>query len=89
MTRGYERNGVTTLFAALNMPAGKALSMTEQLHRHQEWLRFPKIIDRQTPRNKELHVVMDYRATRKHQEVKAWPGVAAPASIRRPAAMRS
>ena len=53
--RDYKRNGVTTLFAALNMLTGQVLSMTEglasghQLHRHQEWLRFLKMIDRQTP----------------------------------------
>ena len=46
---------MTTLFAALNMLTGQVLSMTEglasghQLHRHQEWLRFLKMIDRQTP----------------------------------------
>jgi len=39
MTRDYERNGVTTLFAALNMLDGKVLSMTEPLHRHQGWMK--------------------------------------------------
>ena len=42
MTHDYKRNGVTTLFAALNVLTGKVLSMTDQLHRHQEWLRFSK-----------------------------------------------
>src|SRR3546814_5833119 len=36
MTHDYKRNGVTTLFAALNMLTGQVLSMTDQLHRHQE-----------------------------------------------------
>ncbi len=39
MTRDYKRNGVTTLFAALNMLDGKVLSMTEPLHRHQGWMK--------------------------------------------------
>ena len=46
--------------------------MTDQLHRHQEWLRFLKMIDRQTPKNKELHLIVDNYATHKHPEVKAW-----------------
>ena len=72
MTHDYKRNGVTTLFAALNMLTGKVLSMTDQLHRHQEWLRFLKMIDRHTPKNKQLHLVVDNYATHKHPEVKAW-----------------
>jgi transposase len=72
MTHDYKRNGVTTLFAALNMLTGQVLSMTDQLHRHQEWLRFLKKIDRHTPKNKELHLIVDNYATHKHPEVQAW-----------------
>ena len=72
MTHDYKRNGVTTLFAALNMLTGQVLSMTDRLHRHQEWLRFLKMIDRQTPKNKQLHLIVDNYATHKHPEVKAW-----------------
>ena len=72
MTHDYKRNGVTTLFAALNMLTGQVLSMTDQLHRHQEWLRFLKKIDRQTPKTKELHLIVDNYATHKHPEVLAW-----------------
>jgi len=72
MTHDYKRNGVTTLFAALNMLTGQVLSMTDQLHRHQEWLRFLKLIDRQTPKGKQLHLIVDNYATHKHPEVKTW-----------------
>jgi transposase len=72
MTHDYKRNGVTTLFAAMNMLNGKVLSMTDQLHRHQEWLRFLKMIDRKTPKNKDLHLIVDNYATHKHPEVLAW-----------------
>ena len=65
---------MTTLFAALNMLTGQVLSMTDQLHRHQEWLRFLKTIDRKTPKNKELHLIVDNYATHKHPEVLAWLG---------------
>jgi transposase len=46
--------------------------MTDQLHRHQEWLRFLKLIDRQTPKGKQLHLIVDNYATHKHPEVKTW-----------------
>ena len=72
MTHDYKRNGVTTLFAALNVLTGQVLSMTDQLHRHQEWLRFLKKIDRNTPKTKELHLIVDNYATHKHPEVLAW-----------------
>jgi transposase len=72
MTHDYKRNGVTTLFAALDVLTGKVLSMTDQLHRHQEWLKFLKTIDRKTPKTKQLHLIVDNYATHKHPEVIAW-----------------
>lgn len=72
MTHDYKRNGVTTLFAAINMLTGQVLSITDQLHRHQEWLRFLTMIDRKTPKKKDLHLIVDNYATHKHAEVKAW-----------------
>jgi len=72
MTHDYKRNGVTTLFAALDVLTGKVLSMTDQLHRHQEWLRFLKTIERNTPKTKQLHLIVDNYATHKHPEVIAW-----------------
>ena len=72
MTHDYKRNGTTTLFAALNMLTGHILSMTQPRHRHQEWLRFLKKIDRSTPKDKALHLIVDNYATHKHPEVKQW-----------------
>jgi len=72
MTHDYKRHGVTTLFAALNVLTGKVMSMTNELHRHQEWIKFLEIIDRRTPKGKELHLVVDNYATHKHPAVVAW-----------------
>lgn len=72
MTHDYKRNGVTTLFAAMDMLTGRVLSMTDKLHRHQEWLQFLKTIDRKTSKEKELHLIVDNYATHKHPEVQAW-----------------
>ena len=41
-------------------------------HRHQEWLRFLRAIDRSTPKGLDLHLIADNYATHKHSKVKAW-----------------
>ena len=40
MTHDYKRNGTTTLFAALNTLDGTVISMCQDRHRHEEWLKF-------------------------------------------------
>jgi transposase len=72
MTHDYKRNGVTTLFAAMNTLDGSIIGQCMTRHRHQEWLRFLRQIDRSTPKDKELHLIADNYATHKHPDVKAW-----------------
>lgn len=72
ITHDYKRNGTSTLFAALNVLTGKVVSMCAPRHRHQEWLRFLKLIDAQTPKRLEIHVIADNYATHKHPRVKRW-----------------
>src|SRR5258708_24412234 len=72
MTHDYKRNGVTTLFAALNILDGSVIGQCQTQHRHQEWLSFLRRIDRNTPKDKELHLIADNYATHKHPVVKAW-----------------
>jgi hypothetical protein len=71
-THDYKRHGTITLFAALNYLDWKILSRTEKRHTHVEWLRFLKQIDRETPRELELHLIIDNYATHKHQKVRHW-----------------
>ena len=71
-THDYIRNGTTTLFAALNTLDGKVIHTCMQRHRHQEWIKFLKLIDQQTPPDKQLHLIVDNYATHKHPKVKAW-----------------
>jgi transposase len=71
-THDYKRNGTTTLFAALNVADGTVISTCQPRHRHQEWLKFLKIIEVSTPSDKELHLIVDNYATHKHPKVKAW-----------------
>ena len=72
MTHDYKRNGTTTLFAALEMASGKLIGQCMQRHRHQEWLKFLKLIDAQTPAELDLHLIADNYSTHKHPKVKAW-----------------
>src|SRR5487761_1498024 len=71
-THDYIRHGTVTLFAALNYLEGKIVSMLADRHRHQEWLRFLKRIDRHTPKGLELHLIVDTYAPHKHQEERTW-----------------
>ena len=59
MTHDYKRNGVTTLFAAMSTLDGNVIGQCMTKHRHQEWLRFLRQIDRSTPKDKELHLIAD------------------------------
>ncbi|MBA3312158.1 MAG: IS630 family transposase [Planctomycetaceae bacterium] len=66
------RNGTTTLFAAIELAEGRLIAECMPRHRHQEWLRFLKKIDAETPAELDLHLIMDNDATHKHPKVKAW-----------------
>ena len=59
MTHDYKRNGTATLFAALDTLDGRVISMCDDRHRHQEWLRFLRIIDKLTPKDKQVHLIVD------------------------------
>ena len=72
MTHDYKRNGTTTLFAAIEMAQGQVIASCRPRHRHQEWIQFLKKIDSETPKNLDLHLILDNYATHKHPNVKAW-----------------
>lgn len=71
-THDYKRNGTTTLFAALNLLDGKVIGDCMPRHRHQEFIRFLKKIDVETPKDRQLHLIVDNYSTHKHQRVKNW-----------------
>jgi transposase len=72
MTHDYKRNGTTTLFAALSMLDGKVIGDCMPRHRHQEFIRFLKKIDGETPAGLDLHLIVDNYGTHKHPRVKSW-----------------
>jgi transposase len=72
MTHDYKRNGTTTLFAALETLQGKVVGECHQRHRHQEFLKFLRRLDREFPGDVPLHLIMDNYGTHKHENVKQW-----------------
>ncbi len=72
MTHDYKRNGTTTLFAALDVLKGEVIGRCMPQHRHQEFLKFLKAIDRSTPKHLDIHGIADNYATHKKQGVKDW-----------------
>jgi transposase len=60
------------LFTALNTLDGTVIGTCMPQHRHQEWLRFLRLIDRETPKDKGIHLIVDNYATHKHPEVQTW-----------------
>ena len=72
MTHDYKRHGTTTLFAALELLQGKVVGQCSARHRHQEFLKFLRRLDREFPGDVALHLVMDNYGTHKTPEVRAW-----------------
>jgi len=72
MTHDYKRYGTTTLFAALDLLQGKVIGDFHKRHRHQEFLRFLRRINREFPGKTALHLVMDNYGTHNTAEVKSW-----------------
>jgi transposase len=68
----YERHGVTSLFAALDVASGITIGSCFRRHRHQEFLRFLNDIDTNLPAGFDVHLVMDNYGTHKVTKVQAW-----------------
>jgi transposase len=72
MTHDYKRNGTTTLFAALDVLTGTVIGQCLPRHRHEEFLRFLRTIDREVPKGLAVHLICDNYATHKHPDVLVW-----------------
>ncbi|MCU7937430.1 MAG: IS630 family transposase [Candidatus Thiodiazotropha sp. (ex Dulcina madagascariensis)] len=72
LTHDYKRNGISTLFAALDVATGAVTGECYQKHTHKEFLTFLKKVEKQTEKDKDLHIIVDNYATHKHEKVKKW-----------------
>lgn len=74
MTHDYKRNGITCLFAALNVAEGKVIGTCYPRHRNVEFLKFLRKINREGSRTMDIHLILDNYGTHKHPNVKKWLG---------------
>lgn len=72
MTLDSKRQGTTTLFSAMNSACGKVISLGQQRHQHQEWIKFQRRIDDATPQGKELYIIAGNDSAHKHLSVGRW-----------------
>lgn len=72
MTNDYKRHGTTTVFVAPDVATGKIIGQCMRRHHQQEWLRFLRIIERNTPKTQDLQLIVDNYAPPKNAEVRAW-----------------
>ena len=72
MTHDYKRNGTTTLFAALDVLTGAVIGQCLARHRHREFLKFLRTIDREVSKGLQIHLILDNYATHKHENVNKW-----------------
>lgn len=71
-THDYKRHGTTSLYAAFDILTGKVIGRTTKRHRAKEFLDFLRQIERSTPRDLELHLILDNSSTHKTPDVKKW-----------------
>jgi hypothetical protein len=69
-THDYKRHGTTTRFAALNVLEGKLIGECMARHRHQEFLEFLRLLDRDLPAHLDLHLIVDNYGTHKSRRSK-------------------
>ena len=72
VTHDYFRHGTTTLFAALDIAKGEVIGPCKPRHRHQEFVSFLNHLDRNVPKELDVHLILDNYATHKHAKVRAW-----------------
>ena len=71
-THDYVRNGTTSLYAAFNILTGEVIGRVTDRHRAKEFLEFMRQVERSTPKDLDLHVILDNSSTHKTEDVKKW-----------------
>ena len=71
-THDYKRNGVTDLFAALNVATEQVTHQTRPQHRAVEFRQFLDAIDASVPASLDVHVILDNLQTHKTPAIHKW-----------------
>jgi transposase len=70
-THDYQRNGLTSLYAAFNVKSGEVVGACHSSHTAVEFLDFLNVLRRRYPRG-DLHVILDNSSTHSTPAVRAW-----------------
>lgn len=71
-THDYKRHGTASLYAAFDVATGEVRGRVTKQHRAADFVEFLRQIDRTTPRELNLHLILDNSSTHKTDEVRAW-----------------
>ena len=71
-THDYARNGITSLFAALDMASGKVIGAIHRRHRSTEYRKFLIRIDQAVPTDLDVHIICDNYATHQTDIIQKW-----------------
>ena len=71
-THDYKRSGTSSLYAALNITTGKVIGSLHARHRAIEFKKFLQTLDREVPRNLEVHLVLVNASTHKTPAIQRW-----------------
>jgi len=71
-THDYKRHGTTSLYAAFNILTGEVIGKVADRHRSKEFLGFLKHIEKNTPKDQELHIILDNLSAHKTTAVMSW-----------------
>lgn len=71
-THDYKRHGTTSLYAAFNILTGTVIGKVARRTRAKEFLSFLKLLDRRTPKDKDLHVILDNHSAHKTPAIMEW-----------------
>src|SRR5262245_21475417 len=68
----YRRFGTSSLYAALDITAGKVIGSLHARHRAIEFKKFLQRLDGQVPAELEVHLILDNASTHKTPQIKRW-----------------
>ena len=71
-THDYKRHGTTNLYAAFNIATGKVFGRITRRHRATEFRQFLAQIDRATPPDLELHLIIDNSSTHTTEAIRTF-----------------
>ena len=71
-THDYKRSGTSSLYAALDISTGKVIGSLHSRHRAIEFKKFLQTLDREVPRNLDVHLILDNASTHKTPAIQRW-----------------